>query len=147
MKSNKLHMIISRACLQLLQESVHDEETWNVLITKLKRAGLCETVTFDQWAKFQWTRHPVNLSRVQVASDPLKLQGAVAVISENLHRLFVREVSETSLLILNRLDAKILDRALTDLWLNHLTGDGVAKLILRDAIKPGIDQALKEVLN
>ena len=140
-------MIISRACLQLLQESVHDEETWNVLITKLKRAGLCETVTFDQWAKFQWTRHPVNLNRLELVADPSKQEEAVAVISENLNRLFVREVSKTSLLVMSRLDSKMLDRALTDLWLNHLTGDGVAKLILHDTIKPGIDQAIKDLMH
>lgn len=146
MNSVKLNSIISRACEQLLHASVQNEPTWNALLPKLKRAGLCETVSFEQWAKFQWRRHPVNLNREELVADADSLSTAVNVIAENLHRLLARELSSSSLLVLAKLDARLLDIALTQLWLNQLTGDQVARLILHDGIQLELDSALRDAL-
>lgn len=146
MNSTKLDSIISHACLQLLQASLQSEQTWNTLLPKLKRAGLCESVTFEPWAKFQWHRHPVNLKREDLIASADSLNAAVKVIVENLHRLLAREISSSSVLALAKLEARLLDRALSQLWLNQLTGEQVARLILHDAIQHELDRALGDAL-
>lgn len=142
MNKTKLRARIATATKQLIELSVLSEESWAQLVDRLRRAGLTDTVTFEQWAKFQWTRHPVNTKRADLINCATLQETAVAVVSDNLQRLFERELSETSLLILHSLDARLLDTAIAKLRTSELTGTRVANLILQDAIQADLDQKI-----
>ena len=146
MTQMKLHAIVKTATKQLLEQALQDEEIWKKLSAKLRRTGLSETVTFEQWAKFKWSRHPVDLDRAALLSCSEKQAKAIYVVSENLSTLLAREMSESSLFILESLNAEWIDRALSELWLNQLTADAVARLILRTAIQKDVDAAVSAIL-
>lgn len=141
MHSINLKAIVADACAKLLKANINQDKKWQQLTNKLSRNGLSDTVKFQPWSKFHWHRHPLTLNRVQLLENSQLLDTAIEVISENLMTLLKRDLPDTAHLVLcNKLDASILDLALSELWLNHLTGKRIAQLIIYQAIKQDLEQ-------
>ncbi len=145
MESINLNAIITDACTNLLQAKINDVTEWQTLMSKLSRNGLSDRVTFHRWSKFQWHRHPVNLNRVQLLENSQLLDAAIEVISDNLLALLKRDLPPTAVVVLSsKFDASMLDLALSELWLNQLTGQRIAQLILQQAIKADLNQLISD---
>ncbi len=131
--------LVSRRLDELFIDSWLNAGIYGELRRSLSKLDLLVVVTHDPWSKWPFKRTPVRFT-TDALYDAVERARIVNIVAEQIVALMLRDLSEGSARVILLLDKQHLLSALNRFYVNELTGDAVAKLMLETAVNQSMEE-------